>query len=90
MAVQTIKRSVTSTRIKSAKIDYVDGKPQSVDLPDEVVIGNVKKEKAQKLIAEKHGDRAVLMELKTDTHEYEMPVKDFIEVASVVEPQEEE
>lgn len=90
MAVQTIKRSVTSTRIKSAKIDYVDGKSQSVDLPDEVVIGNVKKEKAQKLIAEKHGDRAVLMELKTDTHEYEMPVKDFIEVASVVEPQEEE
>jgi hypothetical protein len=82
-------KEVTSTTIKLAKMEMVEGLPQAVTLPDEVVIGNVSVEQAQRLVTKKHGVGATVFEVIPQTEVYEMSVEEFIKVASLkVEEQE--
>lgn len=76
-------KEVTSTTVKLAKIDMVDGAPQAVTLEDEVLLGNVNEEKAQKVVSKKHGQGVSVIEVQPETKVYEMPVSEFIKIATL-------
>lgn len=80
-----MSREVTKTTVKVGKLEMVDGQPQAVTLPDEVLLGNVSLEKAQKQLNKKYGEPVTVFEVIPDTTVYEMPVEEFIKYATVKE-----
>lgn len=76
-------KEVTTTTVKVAKMEMVDGLPQAVTLPDEVLLGNVSVEKAQKLVSKIYETPVTVFEVNAETQVYEMSVEDFIKVASL-------
>jgi hypothetical protein len=82
-------KEVTTTKVKVAKIEMVDGLPSAITLPDEVVLGNISTEQATKIMVKKHGQGVSVMSVEPNTITYEMPVEDFINLASVKEPKPE-
>jgi len=85
-------KEVTTTTVKVAKMEMVDGQPNAVALPDEVILGNVSLEKAQKFVNKKHGAGATVFQVEANTNVYEMPVEEFVKVATlkVDEPKEDQ
>lgn len=79
-----MQREVTSTLVRVAKIDVIDGEPKMVNLPDEILLGNVSMEHAQRLLNKKHGQPVTILELSPDTQKYQMPVEEFIKLAELV------
>lgn len=84
-----IKREITSTTIKFGKVAMVDGAPQLEQLPEEKVTGNVSLEKAGKLMKEKHGN-VTIFEVVPETNTYEMPTDEFLQHATIVQPEEQQ
>ena len=80
-----MQREVTSTTVRLATISVVEGKPEMVHLPEEVFVGNVSMEHAQRLLNKKYGSPVTILELETDTQVYEMAVEDFIKHAQLKE-----
>lgn len=80
-----MSKEVTSTMVKVAKIEVVNGTPKAVNLPDEMIIGNVSMDHAQRILNKKFGEPVTILELSTETKVYEMAVEDFIKVAIVKE-----
>ena len=85
-------REVTKTTVKVAKIEVENGVPVAVELPSEVLIGNIRMERAQKVLDKKYGHSVTIIELLPETVTYEMAVEDFIAHATIKvdEPTEEE
>lgn len=81
-------KEVTSTIVKVAKIDMVEGQPQAVELPAITLLGNVDLEKAQKLVAKKHGAGVTVLSVEADTKVYELEVETFIQIARLKEDSE--
>jgi hypothetical protein len=86
-----MSREITTTTVKIAKMEVVNGLPQAVPMEDEVLLGNVNLEKAQKEIGKKYGQGVTVFEVSPDTQTYELAVDDFLKAASlkVDEPKEE-
>lgn len=82
-------KEVTKTTLKLAKMEMVDGQPQAIALPDEVLLGNVSLEKAQKEMNKKYGEPVTVFEVSPDTQVYELEVEEFIKVARIKEPKQE-
>jgi hypothetical protein len=82
---KNLTKEVTSTTLSIAKMELVEGQPQAVTLPEEVLIGNVSMEKAQKEMNKKYGQPITIFKLEANTQTYEMPVEEFIKVASIKE-----
>lgn len=80
-------KEVTKTTVKLAKMEMVNGLPQAIKMEDEILLGNVSLEKAQKEITKKHGAGVTVFEVAADTTLYEMAVEDFIKQAAVKEPE---
>jgi hypothetical protein len=80
-------KEVTTTTLKLAKMEMVEGTPTAVSLPNEVLLGNVSLEKAQSFATKKHGAGVTVFEVTADTKTYEMSVEDFIKYASLKEEQ---
>lgn len=78
-------KEVTKTTVKVGKLEMVDGQPKAVQLPNEVLLGNVSMEKAQRKLNKKFGEPVTVFSVEADTTVYEMPVEQFIEIASVKE-----
>ena len=78
-----LTKEVTSTTIKLAKMEVNEGQVQAVTLPDEIVLGNVSLEKAQKEANKIHGAGVTVFGVEAETKIYEMPVDEFIKVASL-------
>jgi hypothetical protein len=76
-------KEVTKTTVKLAKMEMENGLPQAVLLPDEVMIGNVSLEKAQKEVGKKYDHPVTVLGVEVETLVYEMPVEEFIQLASV-------
>lgn len=76
-------KEVTTTIVKVAKMEMVDGIPQAITLPNEVILGNVTLEKAQKIVNKKYGYPVSVMEVQANTQIYEMLVEEFIQIARV-------
>lgn len=81
-------KEVTTTSVKVAKIELVEGMPSAVSLPDETLLGNVSIEQATKAMVKKHGQGISVFEVQPNTVVYEMSVEEFIQLASVKEPVE--
>jgi hypothetical protein len=92
MARKTMTKEVTSTTVKLARMVMVEGAPNAETLPDEILIGNVTLENAQKAVTKKHGAGVTVFAVEPKTDVYEMPVEEFIKVATlrVEAPKEEE
>lgn len=80
-----MQREVTHTTIKSGVLELVNGEAKAVSLPDEVVIGNITMEKAQKIMNKKQGIPVTIFEVLPETDVYEMPIEEFIKVAAIKE-----
>jgi hypothetical protein len=80
-------KEVTTTTLKLAKMQMVEGQPVATALEDEILLGNVSIEKAQGFATKKHGTGVTVFEVVADTKVYEMSVEDFIKHATVKEEQ---
>jgi hypothetical protein len=80
-----MQREVTTTFVKVAMIEVVDGEPKMVTLPEEELVGNVSMEHAQRILNKKFGQPVTILEVFADTKVYEMPLEDFIKHAKVKE-----
>jgi hypothetical protein len=78
-------KEVTSTIVKVAKIDMVDGSAQVVELPSIILLGNVDSEKAQKIVAKQLGVGVSVLSVEADTKVYELEVTEFIKIARLRE-----
>jgi len=76
-------KEVTKTTVKIAKMEVKDGLPVATSLEDEILLGNVSQEKAQKAITKKHGSNVTVFETTPTTDVYEMSVEEFIKNANV-------
>jgi hypothetical protein len=76
-------KEVTKTIVKLGKLEMVEGSPQAVMLPDEVILGNVSVEKAQRILNKKFETPVTIFGVSADTEVYEMAVEDFIKVATI-------
>lgn len=74
-------KEVTSTIVKVAKIDIIDGQAQVVELPSIILLGNVDSEKAQKIVAKSHGAGVSVLSVEADTKVYELEVSEFMKIA---------
>ena len=83
-------KEVTKTTVKAGKIVVIDGLPQVEMLGEEILLGNVNMEKAQKEVQKKHDEQITVFEVSPDTTVYEMPVEEFIKHASVKVDKEEQ
>jgi hypothetical protein len=76
-------KEVTTTTVKTAKIHVVDGQVQAIHQEPVYLLGNVSMEKAQKQMNKFFGEPVTILEIMADTVTYEMPVEDFIKVATI-------
>jgi 3'-phosphoadenosine 5'-phosphosulfate sulfotransferase len=76
-------KEVTKTNVSIAKMEMKDGLPVATQLDDEILLGNVSEEKAQKIISKKLGEQVTVFKTSTDTEVYEMPVDEFIKYATI-------
>lgn len=76
-------KEVTTTTVKVARIEIQNGLPQAVSLEDEIMLGNVSQEKAQKHVNKKHGSGVTVISVTADTVVYELAVEEFIKIASI-------
>lgn len=83
-------KEVTSTIVKVAKIDMVEGQPQAVELEPIILLGNVDSEKAQKLVSKSHGAGVTVLGVEADTKVYELEVTEFLKIARLKTDEESE
>lgn len=84
MGRKFMTRDVTKTTVKIAKIEMIDGLPQAVELPDEVLIGNVNEERAAGTLKTKFDHPITVLGVEPNTEKYRMSVEDFLKHAEVV------
>jgi hypothetical protein len=88
---KTMTKEVTKTVVKVTEVKSVDGQPVAERLEDVTLLGNVSLEKAQRVIAKQFAGRNVtVFDVETNTQVYELPVEEFIEIATVKEDSKEE
>jgi len=90
MVRKMMTKEVTKTIVKLAIMELVNGEPTARKLEDEVLLGNVSLESAQKTLNKKHGQPVTVFGVEADTKVYEMSVEEFLEYASEKQPVEEE
>ena len=78
-------KEVTSTTVKCAKMVTENGMPKAEKLEDIVLLGNVSLEQAQKHVLKNIGQGVSVFEVVADTVTYQMPVEEFIQLASIKE-----
>lgn len=83
-----MSKEVTKTVVKAAKMVVVDGLPVAEPIQDEVLLGNVSLESAQRILTKKHGKGVTVFDVAADTNVYEMEVERFIELADLKEEDE--
>lgn len=79
-------KEVTKTVVKVTEVKNVNGQPVAEQLEDVTLLGNVSMEKAQRAINKKfEGRNVTVFAVETNTLTYELPVEEFIEIATVKE-----
>ncbi|HWI49887.1 MAG TPA: hypothetical protein VNU45_16870 [Rummeliibacillus sp.] len=87
MAVKMMQREVTSTNVEYAQLKVVEGQPE-VSKETKVLVGNVDAEKALKILTKELGSGVTILSTEVDSQIYEMPVDDFIQMATIKEVKE--
>lgn len=83
-----IVREVTSTTVSLVKVTKVDGTPQTENLPDEVLVGSISIDRAQKEMLKKHGAGTMVLNVEPTTEHWKMSVLDFMKYGTRVEKEE--
>jgi hypothetical protein len=83
MAVKMLQREVTTTKVVFAQLETYEGKAIVVEKESEL-IGNVSEEKAVKILSREFGSGVTILRLEANTQKYEMPVEEFIQLATKV------
>lgn len=83
-----IIREVTSTVVSMVKVTKIDGVPQTENLEDEVLVGSITQDRAQKEMVKKHGAGTMVLNVEPKTEHYKMPVTDFMKYGTLVEKDE--
>lgn len=83
-------KEVTKTNVKLAQMVMEDGQPKAITLPDEVLIGNITQERAQRELNKKFDHPVTVFGVEPETTVYEMEVEEFIKYARVKEDDQEE
>ena len=84
MARKYITREITKTTVKVAKMEVENGVPVAVPLADEVIVGNVNMEQAQRQIKKRLGEGITVFGVEANTEKYKMAVADFLQLATLV------
>jgi hypothetical protein len=88
---KNMSKEVTKTTVQIARmVTDENGMPKAERLEDEILLGNVSQEKAQKLIQKDKDFPVTVFGVQADTVTYEMPVEEFIKLAKVKEDVESE
>lgn len=87
---KVMQKEVIQTTIKMAKIEVIDGETKLVELPEAIQLGNISKERAQKWATKEHGQGTTVTHVEPNALRYEMDVLEFIKIARLVEPKQEE
>lgn len=91
MSRKMMTKEVTSTTVKIAGMEIVEGQPVAKPLDNVVLIGNRTLESAQKEVNKLFkGQNVTVFNVQAETTTYEMSVEDFIQVAHVKVKQAEE
>lgn len=85
MARKYMTKEVTQTIVKSAIVEMVEGEPKAVELPDEIILGNVSMSHAQTVLNRKYKRPVTIFALEPETKVYEMEVEEFIKLARLKE-----
>ena len=80
---KTIARKITLTTIKCGEMEIIDGQPKANELEDVKIIGSLTMEKAVKIVKEKYGLKANVLNLIEETNTYRIPIDKFIEHATI-------
>lgn len=80
-----MSKEVTTTTVTVAELIMENGSPVAVELPNETLLGNVSLANAQKALNQKYGRPVTIFEVQPETHVYEMPVEEFIQLATIKE-----
>jgi hypothetical protein len=83
-------KEITKTTVRLAKLTVENGEPKMLKLPEEILLGNVKQEAAQKMLNKKFGEPVAILEIFPETTVYELPVEEFIKIATIRQPKEAE
>lgn len=78
-----INREITSTKVDSLEIVVENGQATLQPMEQEILVGNVDAETAQKLLIKKHGKPVQVVKVEADTKRYRMPLDKFIELAEI-------
>jgi hypothetical protein len=83
-------KEVTKTNVKVAKMEVKDGQPVATPMPDEIMLGNVDLEKAQRAMTKKLGSGVTVFQVVPSTETYELPVEEFLKIATIKKEAEEQ
>lgn len=78
-------KEVTSTTVKSARIEVQNGLPTAIELEPIILLGNVDVEQAQKKVTKQYGAGVTVLEVEANTELYELEVEKFIQIARLRE-----
>jgi hypothetical protein len=81
-------KEITYTTVRIAKMHVENGEVKIVKLPEETLVGNVKQEAAQKMLNRKFGEPVAILEIFSNTTVYELPVEEFLKIATIRQPQQ--
>jgi hypothetical protein len=87
MAVKMMQREVTFTKVEYAHLKVVEGQP-TVTKETMVFAGNIDEEKALKFLTKDVGSGVTVLSTEVDSQIYEMPVTDFIQLATIKKEKE--
>lgn len=90
MARKMMTKEVTKTTVTVARIQNENGELKTVVLPPIEVVGNVSVESAQRLLKKNYDFPVTVTGVQAETTTYEMPVEEFIKVATIKPPKESE
>jgi hypothetical protein len=76
-------KEITHTTVRIAAMKVENGEVKIVKLPEETLVGNVKQEVAQKMLNKKYGEPIAILEIFANTTVYELPVEDFLKIATI-------
>jgi hypothetical protein len=76
-------KEVTKTTVKLAQMVVENGVPTAQVLADKILLGNVSQESAQKQVTKELGQGVTVLSVQADTVTYELPVEEFLQIATV-------
>lgn len=79
-----LTKEIVFTIVTCAKMELIEKVPTAIPLPDERLLGNISKEKAQKLM-NKYDKNVTVFDVTPITEIYEMDINLFIKTATLKE-----